>query len=305
MPEVRPNPRKPKTKSAKHRSARPPRRPSQRIRRLLVDEVHDYSEADVGRLFHIPGRLLQALARAGYLTPPASEGRTRYSFQDLLILRTAGALKQADIAEPKIIAALGNIRATLPPGSLLNTLALDAGDTWVTSPGRSRGQPPKSAAAAATGTAAFGSTASRRKALLEAQAHYARGHQLEESDVTAAREAYLNALHAHRDHLEARINLGRLLHLDGELQEAEKVYRQAKTSSALLSFNLGILLEDLDREEEAVAAYRDALAQDPTLHDAHFNLSRLHERARRPRDALRHLLAFRRHLQKYGDSSPR
>ena len=79
------------------------------------------------------------------------------------------------------------------------------------------------------------------------------------------------------------------------------MYRQAKTSSALLSFNLAILLEDLEREEEAVAAYRDALAQDPLMHDAHFNLSRLHEKANRPREALRHLLAYKRHIARYGE----
>ena len=67
--------------------------------------------------------------------------------------------------------------------------------------------------------------------LAEAEAHYARGHALEESDdVAAARAAYLDALNAHNDHVEARINLGRLLHLDGELREAEKVYRAARTA---------------------------------------------------------------------------
>jgi tetratricopeptide (TPR) repeat protein len=134
-----------------------------------------------------------------------------------------------------------------------------------------------------------------------AHEHFQRGHMLEESDVAAARTAYLAALSVQEDHLEARINLGRLLHLDGQLAAAEQLYRQARTSSALLSFNLAILLEDLEREEEAVAAYRDALAQDPLLCDAHFNLSRLHEKANRPREALRHLLAYRRHVARYGE----
>jgi len=35
--------------------------------------------------------------------------------------------------------------------------------------------------------------------------------------------------------------------------------------------------------------------------DAHFNLSRLHEKANRPREALRHLLAYRRHIDRYGE----
>ena len=119
--------------------------------------------------------------------------------------------------------------------------------------------------------------------------------------IGAARAAYLEALRVCSDHVEARINLGRLLHLGGELAQAERVYRMARTSSALLSFNLAILLEDLEREAEAVVAYREALALDPSMHDAHFNLARLHEKANRPRDALRHLLAYRRHLVKYNE----
>ena len=134
-----------------------------------------------------------------------------------------------------------------------------------------------------------------------AHEHFQRGNLLEDSDVDAARAAYLAALSVQEDHLEARINLGRLLHLDGKLKEAEQMYRQARTSSAILSFNLATLLEDLGREEEAVTAYRDALAQDPLLCDAHFNLSRLHEKANRPREALRHLLAYKRHIARYGE----
>jgi tetratricopeptide (TPR) repeat protein len=92
-----------------------------------------------------------------------------------------------------------------------------------------------------------------------------------------------------------------LLHLDGKLNEAEHMYRHARASSAILSFNLATLLEDLEREDEAVTAYREALVLDPLLGDAHFNLSRLHEKANRPREALRHLLAYKRHIARYGE----
>jgi len=135
----------------------------------------------------------------------------------------------------------------------------------------------------------------------EANAHYVRGHALEESDLEAARAAYLSALDLQSDHIEARINLGRLLHLAGELEAAEQVYRKAKIANAVLSFNLAILLEDMNRETEAAAAYREALARDPHLHDAHFNLSRLYERTQQPREALRHLLAYRRHVLQFGE----
>lgn len=266
--------------------------------------MHEYSQSDINRLFKLSPALLGSIARAGYTTATAREGRTTYTFQDLLILRTASALHAAKISPAKIIAALGNIRNALPPGSLLTTLALSAAgsevvvrqgaDVWQTKSGQyslplEAGKP--------TTVAAPSQRPREVSDMLVANEHYARGHALEQSDVAEARAAYLDALNAHHDHLDARINLGRLLHLDGEFKEAEKVYRQAKSSSALLSFNLAILLEDLNREEEAIGAYREALAQDPHLHDAHFNLSRLHERAKQPREALRHLLAYRRHVR--------
>ncbi len=94
--------------------------------------------------------------------------------------------------------------------------------------------------------------------------------------------------------MEARLNLGRLLHIEGRLREAEQVYRGQEAPEPLLFYNLAVLLEDLEREPEALATYREALALDPELADAHFNLARLHERAGQAKDALRHLLAYRR-----------
>ena len=41
-------------------------------------------------------------------------------------------------------------------------------------------------------------------------------------------------------------------------------------------------------------AYEQALASDPNNADAQYNVSRLHERAGRKADAIRHLKAYRR-----------
>ena len=270
--------------------------------------MHEYSQADLARRFRLPATLIRSLATAGYITQKEHKGKTSYSFQDLLVLRMASALKAARIPSTKITAAMGKIRAALPPGSVLTSLALAAsGKDLAVREGSHMWEANSGQYALPLIDELKGSQVSSLRVvakpapIVEAQAHYSRGHALEDSDVAAARAAYLDALNSHWDHLDARINLGRLLHLGGELKEAEKVYRQAKSSSALLSFNLAILLEDLNREEEAIAAYREALAQDPAMHDAHFNLSRLHEKANQPREALRHLLAYRRQVAKYGD----
>jgi tetratricopeptide (TPR) repeat protein len=84
------------------------------------------------------------------------------------------------------------------------------------------------------------------------------------------------------------------LHAEGFLKEAEAVYRDTEEPSAILYFNLGVLLEDLKREIEAIQAYRAAILHDPGMADAHFNLSLVHERLGEAQSALRHLLAYRR-----------
>jgi tetratricopeptide (TPR) repeat protein len=129
---------------------------------------------------------------------------------------------------------------------------------------------------------------------------YTRGLALEDGDPQGARAAYESCLEADPAHVDARINLGRLLHLAGRLREAEHIYRSGDQSEPFLVFNLAVLLEDLDREPDAITAYREALALDPQFADAHFNLARLYERARDPKASLRHLLAYRRMIDGRG-----
>ena len=64
--------------------------------------------------------------------------------------------------------------------------------------------------------------------------------------------------------------------------------------AALLHFNLGVLLEDMDRRREAVLAYEAALRVSPDFADCHYNLSLLYQALQRPRDAIRHMAHYRR-----------
>jgi tetratricopeptide (TPR) repeat protein len=270
--------------------------------------MQEYSLADLKRLFGLSPALVRRLSEVGFITSPdpagKKGGKSLYTFQDLTVLRVAGALKASKMSTRKIVSALEQVRGAIPTGRMpAIALAASGKDVAVREGAREWEASGQYALPLATRPVAKPVAQIKRAAPAAeiAQEHFQRGHLLEDSDINAARAAYLSALSVQEDHLEARINLGRLLHLDGKLKEAEHMYRQARASSAILSFNLATLLEDLEREDEAVTAYREALALDPLLGDAHFNLSRLHEKANRPREALRHLLAYKRHIARYGE----
>jgi hypothetical protein len=93
--------------------------------------MQQYSLADLKRLFGLPPALIRKLSQAGFITQPAPRGKSSYTFQELLVLRVAGALKAAKISTPKIAAALEQIRNALPAGRISVTLAASGRDLAV------------------------------------------------------------------------------------------------------------------------------------------------------------------------------
>jgi tetratricopeptide (TPR) repeat protein len=135
---------------------------------------------------------------------------------------------------------------------------------------------------------------------VDAHEWFERGLSAEDLDVDEALVAYERCRALDAKHLGARINLGRLLHEAGRLDEAQRVYGEAVREcepDPTLFFNLGVLLEDASRNEEAIEAYQQALAEDPDFSDAHYNLARLYETLGKPQHAIRHLGIYRRLLK--------
>lgn len=269
--------------------------------------MHAYDSNDLKRLFGLSAAAVRALARAGHVNPVRRAGRLHYSFQDLIVLRTASALRAANIPAQRINKTLEKLRAALPAGETLKKISLTAlGDRIAIREGKMLWESESGQYALALDIeeepadlhvmrpAAPAGTANGADDL------YAKAFELEDTDALAARAAYEACLKADAQHADARVNLGRLLHLAGLLAEAESVYRAAVRPEAFIAFNLAVLLEDLRRPAEAILAYRDALALDPQLADAHFNLARLYEAESDSKSSLRHLLAYRRMMDRDG-----
>jgi tetratricopeptide (TPR) repeat protein len=252
----------------------------------------------------ISAATIDLLKRLGYLQA-AGRGSVIHEFQDLLVMRTVRALAAAKLPTRTIHRALRQLRPWLPEGFPLGRVSLSIQDGHVAIRDRNSWWRPESGQYVLpleiTHEEAHILVMPKRKKSKNADAsadvHYQRAVALEDSDAAAAIAAYRACLDGDCSHLNARINLGRLLHVAGKHREAEKIYRQRGETSALLYFNAGVLFDDLGRHADAIAAYRKALAHEPAMADAHFNLALIYERGGETQAAFRHLLAYRRLTQ--------
>lgn len=265
-----------------------------------------YSAADVERLVGLTAATLRALVKAGFVAPTRVKRELRFSFQDLIVLRTAQSLSQARVPATRITRALKALREQLPDSMPLSGLSIGAvGDQVVVREGASRRR-------ADTGQYLLGfegdpargdlrvlerpAPAGPRPAVPDEDL-FARAVSLEEEDPDAAIDLYAQAIAREPARVDARVNLGRLLHERGDLASAAKVYRDALAAcggDALLQFNLAVALEDLGKPHEALAAYRAALEHDPVMADAHCNLALLCESLGQQQEAIRHFAQYRR-----------
>ena len=268
--------------------------------------MHSYGVREVEKLIGLPRSTIRALIAAGFVTPArGARNAWRFSFQDLIVLRTAQALAAANIPQRRTARALKHLRGRLPGTLPLSGLAIDAhadqvvvregGRRWHAETGQYllafEGDP-------ASGSLRVIDTGPASPTQDDAHAH---GVALERSDRAAAVRAYQRAIAADPARIDARVNLGRLLHELGRLDEAVRTYRgaiAAGAADALLHYNLGVLIDDMDRKAEAKQAYEAALRQDPQMADAHYNLALLCEELDQPREAIRHMAQYRRLIQR-------
>jgi len=281
--------------------------------------MQTYSMRELQSMLGISRGVISALVAAGFVVPSRGPRREyRFSFQDLVLLRTAYGLRAAQIPPRKILASLRRLRSMLPREMPLTGLRISAvGNEVAVNDGPARRQvesgqllfdfempgpeahvrvlvpPPSSGAASSQAT---------RSTLADieepdAAAWFARGMQLEGDDAAGAEAAYRRALALDPACLDASLNLGVLLGDAGRGVEAVAVYRAAlphAQGEALLHYNLAVALDDLGRDAEALEHYTACLGLDPTLADAHYNAARLHERLGHAAQAIRHYNAYRR-----------
>lgn len=274
-----------------------------------------YTTREVAEVLGLPSSRILAWTRRGLISPVRGpRGSYVYSFQDIVLLRTARELLDADVPTRRVHAALESLREQLPTGRPLSAVTISAlGDrvlvrdedtVWEPDTGQLRID-------FAVADVADAAVPIARRALREdgrddgmgADDWYDAAVDLEAVSVDEAISAYRRALDLDPSHSDAHLNLGRLLHEAGRIEEAEDHYRSAVSAdpeSARAFYNLGVALEDQGAVAGSIEAYEAALRLDDDLAIAHFNLSRLFEAEGQEEDALAHLAEYKRLLDRGG-----
>lgn len=268
-----------------------------------------YSTRDVAELLGLSPAKVRSLARSGLLSTRQGGRRPyHFSFQDIVLLRTAQELLSGGIPPRRVWRALRSLRRQLPSDQPLTAVRViaegdrivvrDKDTTWHPDSGQVTFDFPLSELAQQVAPLAR-EAAKKVKVAVDASGDdwYNIGLDCEAvAALTEARTAYRRATELEPEHVEAHINLGRLLHGDGRIAEAEVHYRQAVKAApdnATACYNLGVALEDLGRRDEAIKTYERTIALDPDFADAHYNLAHLYERAGNKARAIRHLARYR------------
>jgi predicted Zn-dependent protease len=284
----------------------------------VTDRAHasTYTIRSIQEMLGLSRGVITGLIASGFVAPSrGARNEYRFTFQEVVLLRTAVELQAARISPRRILSALRKLRATLPGELPLTGLRITAvGNDVTVRDGRSQWQAESGQLvmdfelAPAHGTVAFLQRAPGREAPPrpprdeptaggDAAALFSRGEALEASDRRGAEAAYRQVLGLDPDHADAYLNLGALLCEGRRCGEAVALYDEAlrrHPDEALLHFNRAIALEDQGRREEALASYHACLRLAPDFADAHYNAARLHEQLGDAKKAVRHFSAYRR-----------
>ena len=269
-----------------------------------------YSTRDLAKLVEVSEARVRAFVADGFLHPRRGpRGELRFTVPDVVLLRAAQGLRLAGVSPRRVRRALRRLHDALPAGRPLASVRIaavgseivvrDAAGTWEPVSGQSLidfevRELAESAAPMARRTA---ERAREQAADFSAPDWFELGLDLEATAPHESRDAYRRALELDPGHADAHVNLGRLLHEEGQIGAASEHYRRAVAlapEDATAHYNLGVSLEDQGDLAGATRAYQEAIAQDVGFADAHFNLAGLYEKLGKGALALRSLNAYRR-----------
>jgi tetratricopeptide (TPR) repeat protein len=270
--------------------------------------TNGYSTREVAGLLNVRPDHIRHYVRRGLLLPLRNgRGHYRFSFQDVVFLRTAKALRDASVGVRRSYRALTKLKDDLAQFKSLSSVRIyadghvvvvrDDDKAWEVESGQltmdfSVPDLAENVAHLARSSAGGGKPLEE----LDSDEWYNLGLDLEEVDPKQAPNAYREAVRLDAQNADAHVNLGRLYQLDGDVRGAKRHYELALAiapTHELANYNLGTVFDELEDLDKAVSYYKRA----PDIPDAHFNLSRLHELEGDEFNARRHLRMYENLLQ--------
>lgn len=265
-----------------------------------------YKTREVAELVGMSPPRIRAYARIGIVHPARGPRRAFYfTFQDLVLLRTAKRLEEANLPVRRVHRVLQSLARQLPPGRSLTEVSISAGQGGILVEDEAGSWNPESGQiwfsfACRPGRhrdpVALVTRTVRDPRETTAEGFFQLACELEDVAPEEAREAYRQVLELDPAHLGAHINIGRLYQDEDDHRRALDHYTAAlliDPHCALARYNVACAMEHLDRTDEAIASYLEALEYDPSLAEAHLRLASLYERQGRELDVLRHLKDYR------------
>ncbi len=269
-----------------------------------------YTTVEVAGLIGLSHDQVRQYVKRGIVEPKRGGRREyRFSFQDVVLLRTAKGLLDDKVPSRKAISALTKLKGRLPEATPLASLRIfadgkdvvvrDAKELWDAESGQGHLDFGAPVSAEASGEVAR--IADRElddfSDMEELGSHewYNLGLDYEDADVPKAKEAYARAIALNPENADAHVNLGRLFQLEGDLKRAKRHYRLALDATPgheLAVYNTGTVFDELDELSTAAEYYHRA----PGVPDAHYNLARIFELRGDEVSSLRHLRTYRQLL---------
>ncbi len=268
-----------------------------------------YTTREVSELVGLTVDQVRRYIRRGLLAPRRGpRGEFRFDFQDMVLLRTARGLRDAAVPPRRALAALQKLRGELGGVDSLASLRIladgghvvvrDAAALWDVHSGQGvLDFNVRELAGDVSELRQRRFAEQERGEALDSDDFYNLAVDLEDVDPARSADAYRRALELDPANVDAHVNLGRLLQVDGRVEQARRHYRQALAKMPdhqLALFNLGTLYDESDDFEAAVACYSKA----PDVADAHYNLCRIFEIRGDEVAALRHLRRYRQLMER-------
>lgn len=267
--------------------------------------------ASLGLSRHAVARLIDL----GFVQPARNaSGAYAFSFQDLVLLRSAHELRLAGLPTRRLLKALSGLHASLPREAPREGFRIVAvGDRLAVRMGKHQWEPTSGqlvmdfgVSDAVQGEVAYLPQQSPCRAeadfdKADVESLFAEAEAWEELDQHGAERLYRRVLERDPAHVHAYLNLGYMLCEQARREEAvalyERAFKACGNDDPLIFYNHAVALDGLGRAEAALKSYEMALELKPDLLEAHQNAALLYAELGDKKKAIRHFNALR-HLER-------